>query len=87
MTSYEQAILAAKAIDSKKGLDIQVIEISDVSVLADYMVIATGTSSTHVKALADEIEYKLDEQLEVLQLGLQEPRIQYLQQLEVLSCG
>ena len=61
MTSYEQAILAAKAIDSKKGLDIQVIEISDVSVLADYMVIATGTSSTHVKALGDEIEYKLDE--------------------------
>ena len=60
MTSYEQAILAAKAIDSEKGLDIQLIEISDVSVLADYMVIATGTSSTHVKALADEIEYKLD---------------------------
>ena len=61
MTSYEQAILAAKAINKKKGLDIQVIEISDVSVLADYMVIATGTSSTHVKALADEVEYQLDE--------------------------
>ena len=53
--------MAAKAISSKKGLDIQVIEISDISVLADYMVIATGTSSTHVKALADEVEYKLDE--------------------------
>ena len=61
MTSYEQAILTAKALSSKKGLDIQVIEISNVSVLADYMVIATGTSSTHVKALADEVEYKLDE--------------------------
>lgn len=60
MTSYEQAILAAKAISGKKGLDIQVIEISDVSVLADYMVIATGNSSTHVKALADEVEYQLD---------------------------
>ena len=60
MNSYEQAIMAAKAISSKKGLDIHVIEISDVSVLADYMVIATGTSSTHVKALADEVEYKLD---------------------------
>lgn len=57
MNSYEQAVLAAKAIDGKKGLDIQVIEISDVSVLADYMVIATGTSSTHVKALSDEVEY------------------------------
>lgn len=61
MNSYDQAVLAAKAISSKKGLDIQVIEISDISVLADYMVIATGTSSTHVKALADEVEYKLDE--------------------------
>lgn len=61
MNSYDQAVIAAKAISSKKGLDIQVIEISDISVLADYMVIATGTSSTHVKALADEVEYKLDE--------------------------
>ena len=61
MNSYDQAIMAAKAISSKKGLDIQVIEIGDISVLADYMVIATGTSSTHVKALADEVEYKLDE--------------------------
>lgn len=61
MTAYETAVLAAKAIDSKIGLDIQVIEISDISSLADYMVIATGNSSTHVKALADEVEYKLDQ--------------------------
>ncbi|MCD8026301.1 MAG: ribosome silencing factor [Clostridiales bacterium] len=61
MTSYEEAILTAKALSGKKGLDIQVIEIGDISVLADYMVIATGTSSTHVKALSDEVEYKLDE--------------------------
>ena len=61
MNSYEQAVMAAKAISGKKGLDIQVIEIGDISVLADYMVIATGTSSTHVKALADEVEYRLDE--------------------------
>ena len=53
MTSYETAVLAAKAISGKIGLDIQVIEISDISVIADYMVIATGNSSTHVKALAD----------------------------------
>ena len=61
MNTYEQAVMAAKAKRKKKGLDIQVIEISDISVLADYMVIATGTSSTHVKALADEVEYRLDE--------------------------
>ncbi len=61
MNSYEQAVMIAKALNSKKGIDIQIIEIGDISVLADYMVIATGTSSTHVKALADEVEYKLDE--------------------------
>ena len=61
MSSYDEAILAAKALSSKKGLDIQIIKIADVSVLADYMVIATGTSSTHVKALADEVEEKLGE--------------------------
>lgn len=61
MTAYETAVAAAKAIDGKKGLNIQVIEIGDISVIADYMVIATGNSSTHVKALADEVEYRLDE--------------------------
>ncbi|MGN0453999.1 MAG: ribosome silencing factor [Ruminococcus sp.] len=61
MTSYEQAVETAKILSSKKGRDIKVIEISDVSVLADYMVIATGTSSTQVKALAEAVEEKLDE--------------------------
>lgn len=61
MNSYEQSILTAKAISSKKGLNIKLIEIRDISSLADYMVIATGTSSTHVKAIADEVEYQLDE--------------------------
>ena len=61
MNSYEQSILTAKAIRNKKGLNIKLIEIGDISSLADYMVIATGTSSTHVKAIADEVEYQLDE--------------------------
>ena len=60
MDTKEQAHLIAKALSSKKGLDVEVIKISDVSVLADYIVIATGTSSTHVKALADEVESQLD---------------------------
>ena len=61
MNSYEQSILTAKAKKKKKGLNIKLIEIGDISSLADYMVIATGTSSTHVKAIADEVEYQLDE--------------------------
>lgn len=60
MTTLEQAKETAKILSEKKGLDIKVIEISDVSVISDYMVIATGNSSTHVKALADEVEEQLD---------------------------
>ena len=60
MTALEQAKETAKILNNKKGIDIKVIKITDISVLADYMVIATGTSSTHVKSLADEVEYQLD---------------------------
>ena len=61
MTTLQQAKETAKILSEKKGLDIKVIEISDVSVIADYMVIETGNSSTHVKALADEVETQLDD--------------------------
>lgn len=55
------AKIAAEALDSKKGLDVTVLSVARQTVLADYFVIATGTSSTHVKALADEAEFKLKE--------------------------
>lgn len=61
MTSLELAVQAVKILDEKKALDLKVIEIRDISVLADYFVLATGTSSTHVKSLADEVEFKLKE--------------------------
>lgn len=48
-------------LENKKGLDIKIIKADDSNVLADYIVIATGTSTTHVKALADEVEVKLKE--------------------------
>lgn len=47
-----------KIINDKKGLDIKVLKISGVSTLADYFVIASGTSVTHTKAIFDEIEEK-----------------------------
>lgn len=59
MTPLELAEQTVKILDEKKALDLKLIKISDISVLADYFVIATGTSSTHVKALADEVEFKL----------------------------
>lgn len=61
MTSLELAEQTARIMDEKKAIDLKVIRIADISVLADYFVIATGTSNTHVKALADEVEMKLGE--------------------------
>ncbi len=59
MTSLEIAKEAVRAIDSKKGSKINLIKVDSVSVLADYFVIAAGSSSTQVKAIADEVEYRL----------------------------
>lgn len=61
MTSLELAREAAKVLDSKRGSQIKVIKVDGVSVIADYFVIATGHSSTQVKALADAVEYTLKE--------------------------
>ena len=63
METFEKVKIAVKALDSKKAYDIKVIKIDDLTTLADFFVIATATSSTHVRALADEVEEKLKEQL------------------------
>lgn len=57
----EMAILAAKALDAKKGKDIRVLEIEAITTLADYFVICTGGSNTQINALCDEVEKQLDE--------------------------
>lgn len=62
MTSEQIVRVAAAALDSKKAKDIRAIGIGKVSVLADYFVIAGGTSNTHVRALADEVEFALAQQ-------------------------
>lgn len=56
MTSFEKLEAAVKALDAKKGREIEAVRVDDLTVLADYFVIATATSSTHVRALADEVE-------------------------------
>lgn len=63
--ALEIARKAAEALDSKKGLEIKILGLSKETIIADYFVIATGTSSTHIGALADEVEFKLNEQLEI----------------------
>ena len=57
--SAELARLAIGALEDKKAEDVRVIDIEEVSVLADYFIIATGNNRTQVQAMADEVEQKL----------------------------
>ncbi len=73
MTNFSEEIVSlenasplevAKAIetflDNKKGRDIKILHVEDVSNIADYFVVCTATSNTHVKALSGEVEYQLE---------------------------
>ena len=57
------AQVIADALDGKKALDVKTMKVGAQTVLADYFVLGTGTSGTHVSALADEVEYKVKEEL------------------------
>lgn len=59
MNSKEIAKLAIKALDDKKAEDIKVIDISEVSVIADYFIIANGTNRSQIQALSDNVEEML----------------------------
>lgn len=61
MEAREILSLAATALDGKKAVDICAIEIGDLTIIADYFLMASATSSTHVRALADAVEEKLSE--------------------------
>lgn len=61
MTQEELLTAAVKILDSKKAEDIRVIGIKDLTIIADYFIIANGTSTTHTKSLADELEFRLKE--------------------------
>ena len=68
LTAREVALTVTKALDDKKGMDIKLLKIDRVSSLADYFLICTGTSNTHVRTLCDYAEYTL-EQLGETMLG------------------
>ena len=57
--SKEMARIAYHALSDKKGEDIKVIDITSISVLADYFIIANGNSDSHVNALVDNVEEEL----------------------------
>ena len=58
-TEKMMAQIACKAIDDKKGQDIKIIDIHNVSVITDYFVIASGTNSNQVQAIVDNVEEQL----------------------------
>ena len=61
LTPKEIAAIAAKALDDKKARDIKVLATAEQTVLADYFVICNGSTSTHIKALVDEVDRALSE--------------------------
>lgn len=54
-----------KVLDEKKAIDITAIKTEEVTIVSDYFVIASGTSNTHVKSLADDVEYEIKQRLGV----------------------
>lgn len=59
MTSLETAKNIVKILDNKKAMDIDLIQTQELTIVSDYFVIANGTSNTHVRALADEVEEEM----------------------------
>lgn len=56
---YELAEKIVKILDARKGHDIKLLRVTEKTVLADYFVICGGNSTTQVKGLSDEVEYKM----------------------------
>ena len=61
LSAKKVAYEVTKALDEKKGIDIKLLKIDKVSSLADYFLICTGTSNTHVRTLCDYAEYTLEQ--------------------------
>ena len=59
MNNKEMTTLAIQALEEKKAEDIQIIDISEISAIADYFIIANGTNRSQIQALADSVEEKL----------------------------
>ena len=62
MKELELTKAIAKVLDKKKALDIKTIHITEYAIVADYFIVASGTSNTHVKSLADDVEFELKQQ-------------------------
>ncbi len=63
----EEAVkIAVQALDSRKAMDIEVLHVGSITVMADYFVICSGSSSTQIRTLGDEVEFQLKEKLDLM---------------------
>ena len=77
MEGYELAKACCKALSQKKAKDIVILDVKDQTILCSYFVIASGTSTTQVRALCDSVEEQLKKEAELSPLrteGLREGR-------------
>ena len=58
-SSKEAALNMVKILNSKKARDLKLLYVEEQTIIADYFVICSGTSNTHIKSLAGELEYKM----------------------------
>ena len=61
MTAEEKVKNIFKFLDDKKAIDVKVLKVSELTALAEYFIIANGTSTTHIKSLADEVDFQMGE--------------------------
>ena len=61
VTPLELARAIGEILDDKKGNQVKVLHVEDKTAIADYFVLCTGNSGTHVKALAGEVEFKTEQ--------------------------
>ena len=62
MESLALATKIAKLLDDKKAQEVKLLKVRDLTILADYFVIASGSSSTQVGALAEEVDFRLGQE-------------------------
>ncbi len=55
MTTKETALMAVNALEDKKAEDIRIIDISKISTIADYFIIADGSNKSQIQAMADNV--------------------------------
>lgn len=65
MNSKTTSEKIAEVLSGKKAVDVEIIPVAQKTIIADYFVIASGSSTTHVKALADEVAFVLKDELQI----------------------